>query len=118
MPNKSTRIMKRCSTCKIDQEESEFYKRNTSKDGLDGRCKTCALKYAKKYYKNWKEGHKICTVCKLELPFSKFWKRKNCLFGIHYRCKECCKKVTKESIKKTNWESSYKKEKKKRRCAI
>ena len=33
--------MKVCSKCKEEKEQTEFYKRKTSKDGLRTECKEC-----------------------------------------------------------------------------
>jgi hypothetical protein len=35
-----------CNTCKIEKSVDEYYKQNTKKDGLNGRCRDCD------YYKN------------------------------------------------------------------
>jgi hypothetical protein len=35
-----------CNTCKIEKNVEEYYKQNTKKDGLNGRCRDCD------YYKN------------------------------------------------------------------
>jgi hypothetical protein len=35
-----------CNTCKIEKNVDEYYKQNTKKDGLNGRCRDC------EYYKN------------------------------------------------------------------
>jgi hypothetical protein len=35
-----------CNTCKIEKSVEEYYKQNTKKDGLNGRCRDCD------YYKN------------------------------------------------------------------
>jgi hypothetical protein len=35
-----------CNTCKIEKSIEEYYKQNTTKDGLNGRCRDCD------YYKN------------------------------------------------------------------
>jgi 5-methylcytosine-specific restriction endonuclease McrA len=35
--------MKRCSICGIEKQPDEFYRRKSSKDGLDYRCKACTL---------------------------------------------------------------------------
>ena len=37
--------MKRCCGCELTKEETEFHKDRTTKDGLDGRCRTCRLAY-------------------------------------------------------------------------
>jgi len=54
--------MKKCSKCEIEKELSEFYKKNTAKDGLRSECKECNYHYSKKYkikyYLNNKESIK------------------------------------------------------------
>jgi hypothetical protein len=40
--------MKKCSKCKVEKEEKEFYKDRSSKDGLDYSCKNCAAEQSKK----------------------------------------------------------------------
>lgn len=64
--------MKKCRKCNIDKDESEFYKRKKSPDGLDSKCKTCVNDHrknynkahskdsserSKKYYKKHREEH-------------------------------------------------------------
>ena len=44
--------MKKCSKCKITKDESEFYKKSTSKDGLDMQCKDCKNEYNKNHREN------------------------------------------------------------------
>lgn len=44
--------MKVCSKCKIEKDESEFYKDRVNKDGLQYRCKTCRKEYSKS--EKWK----------------------------------------------------------------
>lgn len=34
-------ILKKCSTCKLEKERTEFWKRSLSRDGLAYICKTC-----------------------------------------------------------------------------
>lgn len=41
--------MKICSKCKIEKDETEFYKRRTAKDGLMSACKKCTLKSNRRY---------------------------------------------------------------------
>lgn len=42
--------MKRCNNCKQLKDESEFYIRRASKDGLTYKCRSCLHKYAIQYY--------------------------------------------------------------------
>jgi hypothetical protein len=49
--------MKICTKCKIEKENSEFYKRTVSKDGLATRCKDCESKAFKTYIQT-EEGEK------------------------------------------------------------
>lgn len=39
--------MKTCSKCKIEKDESEFYKKKAAKDGITTICKTCYKCYFK-----------------------------------------------------------------------
>lgn len=36
--------MKVCCTCKVELPLSEFHRKSASKDGLNGRCKSCKRK--------------------------------------------------------------------------
>lgn len=47
--------MKKCSTCKIEKEFSEFHKNKCHKYGLDAQCKACKKERSKKYYKATKD---------------------------------------------------------------
>jgi len=47
--------MKTCSKCKIEKEESEFYKQKSRRNCLRSECKECMLNESKKYNKNNKE---------------------------------------------------------------
>ena len=42
--------MKICSKCKQEKSVTEFHKHQSSKDGLNSWCKSCASKKAKQYY--------------------------------------------------------------------
>jgi len=44
--------MKKCHSCKISKNKSEFGKHNQKKDGLDPNCKACRNARAKKYYRD------------------------------------------------------------------
>jgi len=39
-----------CSKCKIEKDQSEFYKDRSSKDGLHNRCKLCRKEYDRNRY--------------------------------------------------------------------
>ena len=45
-----------CNTCKIEKSVDEYYKQNTKKDGLNGRCRDC------EYYKN--SSHPLRNIYK------------------------------------------------------
>jgi len=44
--------MKKCYSCDIFKDKSEFGKHNQKKDGLDPNCKACRSAKAKKYYRD------------------------------------------------------------------
>lgn len=44
--------MKRCSQCKELKHESDFHKRNLSKDGLAAMCKVCKTAFEREKYQN------------------------------------------------------------------
>jgi hypothetical protein len=75
--------MKKCNMCKLDKDESEFYKNATTKDGLEYQCKECRKKLSKQYYKdnkdkvdsrikNWHDNN----VEKME-EYRKHWREEN-----------------------------------------
>lgn len=43
--------MKRCTQCKVEKELSEFHKRARASDGLQSRCKACAISNRLAHYK-------------------------------------------------------------------
>ena len=47
--------MKTCSCCKIEKSVSLFYKHKRTKDGYEGKCKSCHDEYTKSYYDKNKE---------------------------------------------------------------
>ena len=47
--------MKKCSKCKVDKEESEFYSNSKRPDNLQSFCKDCNRKYNATRYNNNKE---------------------------------------------------------------
>jgi len=50
--------MKRCNTCKKKKPLSEFNRKASKKDGLQGVCRECNRKSSKKYYASNKQKHK------------------------------------------------------------
>lgn len=54
--------MKQCSICKVPQDESNFNKNRTRKDGLGTVCKECSKKRSKKYYQENQEKQKAVVV--------------------------------------------------------
>lgn len=54
--SKSVLKTKVCNTCKIEKSVDEYYKQNTKKDGLNGRCRDCD------YYKN--SSHPLRNIYK------------------------------------------------------
>jgi len=51
--------MKYCKHCNKDKPYSEFYKRKASKDGYQGRCKSCDDKKIKQYLKQPKRHSQL-----------------------------------------------------------
>ncbi len=45
-------ITKVCTKCEMELDESFFYKRNASKDGLYHMCKSCYSAFRREYRKN------------------------------------------------------------------
>jgi hypothetical protein len=48
--------MKQCKVCNTTKPVSEFFKKNNSKSGYQGKCKSCSAKYKTEYSKT-KRGH-------------------------------------------------------------
>lgn len=59
---------KQCNKCGETKSTSEFYKKESMKDGLRGECKACHAERAKKTYEGRKEEHLLvayrCTLRK------------------------------------------------------
>jgi hypothetical protein len=54
--------MKKCTSCKIEKELTEFNKNKSRKDGLNNICRVCSNARSKKYYNENKEHHKKVTL--------------------------------------------------------
>lgn len=89
--------MKKCRKCGIQQELSDFQKRNDSPDGHRNECKLCRLKYQRKYHSDIKhrpkdiipEGYKKCYECKKTLDIKMFGRDKRSKDGHKSQCKAC-----------------------------
>src|SRR5688572_22658589 len=101
-------VMKTCSKCHIEKDESEFWKSSQKKDGLCNACKKCMYKSHMAWYRKIgvKEMHKaiigdkkICSTCKVAKPFSNFYKQ-NKREGLSSSCKECSKYNLRAWVKK------------------
>lgn len=56
--------MKKCSTCKIEQELTEFHKDSRTKDGLQARCKECyRVASRERWQKKRLEDSPRCKYC-------------------------------------------------------
>lgn len=87
--------MKKCSKCKQEKQLSEFCKRKTSKDGLDGQCKECKNDNSNKYMenllkaKNAVPNKKLCSRCGQEKESSEYYGSKRTPDGLRHICKHC-----------------------------
>ena len=47
--------MKKCTSCLIEKDETEFSSNKQKKDGLNYKCKQCQREYFKSHYKKNKQ---------------------------------------------------------------
>lgn len=47
--------MKKCTQCKVEKKDGEFYKQKTAKDGLQSVCKVCDVENSRKWNVSNKE---------------------------------------------------------------
>ena len=93
-----------CTKCGVWKPLEEYYKKKTSKDGRESRCKGCRnedwkQRWSKKHPKKIKEvreGMKKCTQCGVWKPLEEFNKNKNYKDGRQYKCRECQKEYAKQ----------------------
>jgi len=94
---------KYCSGCKMMKPFKEFHKCNSSKSGLQYRCKRCRWPL-KKIQENLPEGLKRCCTCKEIKDVNEFVKDNKRKDGKYRQCKICkrnvCRKYTENNIEK------------------
>ena len=102
-----TRIVKKCTNCKLEKLETEY---NTSNGkysgGFQNMCKICWVSYNKAYTEARKVAKakvevqsKVCLDCKLEKPSSQFGKRSISLDKLNSYCKPCWRQRVYKSIR-------------------
>lgn len=96
---------KRCSKCGETKPISEFHKDKHSRDGRQGRCKSCSSSRVR--WSVWQEekrrvGMKYCSACGEWKNASDFHKRVASKDGLNKKCKDCARRQAKE------WASSNK----------
>ena len=79
--------MKKCSQCKEEKDETEFFKDSNKKSGYQSRCKECKKPTIKKYNNIIEditklEGDKKCSICKEDKPKQDFSKDKTSKDGL------------------------------------
>jgi len=107
-----------CRECNRWNNESEFYRKRSKKDGLDGRCKNCSSKASGKSYEWKRKGarkylryedrhrivngvrEKLCTKCRRWKKESDFYKSRSSKGGLRGRCRKCLCKAAGISRKK------------------
>jgi hypothetical protein len=94
-----------CSKCGKEKKASEFYKRKSSRDGLNQSCKNCSYierikRIEAKGLKEISKDNKVCSKCGKKRPVSDFHKSKLCLDGHRNICKYCLSEYHKEDYKK------------------
>lgn len=91
-------IYKHCIYCNTTKQTTEFYKDNSSKDGIKIRCKQCDYIYQQSYHKKRKaqkllekqsKTSKLCKICKVDKPFIAFNKSNAIKDGYKTICIQC-----------------------------
>lgn len=60
--------MKTCKTCRVEKDESEFYKHKLTKDGLRPSCKQCGIEATKQ----WQRDNPAAVNAKAKLQREKY----------------------------------------------
>lgn len=90
-------MMKKCRRCQETKDRSEFGKRASSKDGLDGRCLNCIKECSKQSSdKNRIKNSngitiscKLCPSCRIEKTSDYFGTSPGSKDGLRNECKDC-----------------------------
>lgn len=87
---------KKCGKCKAIKSRDQFSKDATSKDGLQGNCKSCCAQATKEYalrnkarYIEPSNSPKVCRVCKLTKQSAEFSRHASNKDGLQTACKTC-----------------------------
>lgn len=84
--------MKICNKCKIEKEDSQFYRHSSTKDGLNTVCRDCFKDYFKRNIKSRFStiygDTKRCNVCHELLPIDNFYASRKTGY-VASTCKKC-----------------------------
>jgi len=99
--------LKKCSRCKQEKSESEFYNCSRNKDGLRNECKECKsidqkiYREKKRPKKDVLPNHlKRCFGCKEIKDRSEFTQKRTQLDGLCTYCKSCKKLMSQQSYQR------------------
>lgn len=91
-------VVKKCTKCKEEKEDTEFNRDRSNKDGLQSWCKVCGFVARKKVSKINQTKHlldavlpltKVCSICKIEKSANEFSKATTSKDGLRSGCREC-----------------------------
>jgi len=110
-------MRKRCAKCGLEKPLTEFYRREMSTDGRQGRCKECEKQRRKERYRKIEaadglrdleqrvrvlelradlhKGTKVCAKCVQVKPLEEFHRNKRLKDGRNSYCKSCTSCMTK-----------------------
>ena len=100
--------MKTCKHCKLDKDESNFYRVDSKTGRLSNYCKLCKSvrrgtenpEHLIEYLEHFDNGQIKCHTCKIVKSIDEFHKSKYKIIGYNNNCKECANKVIQSYRKK------------------